>query len=148
MSANPTVPVLKDEINRKAFQAIKNLLSRYSAGQISEGQLKVGMEGVWDCVVGICSDDVFKLLSEMADNLISYDKDLRFFINSKGAMVCIERYLDSDKVIIKSDFDHKDLCWNSITQKEFENEISGCKVAKEFVEKLVAKLKTALYVEI
>lgn len=77
------VPVLQDEVNRKAFEALDNLVVRREAGKITDAQFAVGIEVLFDALSGLVSDgDFFYITGELRKRVSTKTKNAAIYINT------------------------------------------------------------------
>jgi hypothetical protein len=62
------IPDVQNELNRKVSAAIQSLLQRNTVGLISDDQMFVALQGIWDSASGLIDSDLMDLLSNLLSN--------------------------------------------------------------------------------
>lgn len=63
MSNASTVPVLQDEINRKAFETMEWLTNSLANGSLSARQFSTGVDALFMGVAGLVSGDIMEMMT-------------------------------------------------------------------------------------
>jgi hypothetical protein len=69
-----TVPVLQDEINRKAFETIAWLTLAVTSGKISPEQFSTGIDSLFMATSGLVTDRDYIIMITEAQSLIEREK--------------------------------------------------------------------------
>ena len=59
-----TPPTVRQEINRKTWEALERLLSRRVSDEIDDRQLDVAIDTLWDAVSGLADRDLMEMFSK------------------------------------------------------------------------------------
>lgn len=72
-----TVPVLQDEINRKAFETIAWLTLAVTQGKITPEQFSTGIDALFMATSGLVTDRDYIIMISEAQSLIEKEKNAR-----------------------------------------------------------------------
>lgn len=83
------LPSLRDELNRKALNAIEWLTNAHTAGDLADSQFSTGIDAVFMTAAGLVDPDIMEMfsLAGQADNRPAVDK--RSFINGSSVITLI-----------------------------------------------------------
>jgi hypothetical protein len=99
------VPELRDEINRKAFEAIEFLIAKVHAGAITPHQFGTGIDVLWMAVAGLINDDITDLITAGGNEApIDPPIEKRAFIKARET-ITLDRVVGDDRMYVKSYFD-------------------------------------------
>ena len=70
-------PTLKDEINRKCFEAMDYLIARFANGQITVDQFDTGVDVVWMCCSGLVSEGLVDLVTLTDDEIKKHRAEVK-----------------------------------------------------------------------
>lgn len=100
------VPVLQDEINRKAMETLEWLFLGLHKHRLTVEQFSTGIDTIFMAIAGLCNDDIMDLMTaadiETRDETDPRDK--RVYVRGR-AMAVIERSLNDDAVRIRVLYD-------------------------------------------
>jgi len=58
------VPTIRDELNRKSFEALEWLAVDFDHGKLTRAQYAAGLEALFMTVAGLVDEEIFKLITE------------------------------------------------------------------------------------
>jgi hypothetical protein len=103
MSA-PEVPILQDEINRKAFETVEFLYNGLDNGKLTAPQFSTGLDALFMAVSGLVNRGVIDLITAGSDYVQENKAQLiakRALYGADGTVVVLTRQLGSDTFLVE-----------------------------------------------
>lgn len=147
ISMNENMPTLREELDRKAVEAMEFLVASHQQGKIAQAELHTGLEAIWNTTAGLISSDITHLLAAMLDHIKEGIVIKRLFVSAAQEPVMIEHNLTSFSVKVNSQLTYSD-GWKKSTLTCFDDKVSPSVAAKEHFEKIAAALVAKGYREV
>lgn len=133
-----------DEIDRKALEQIERIMGNLKTGCVSWGEARFALTVLFDAVSGLCSKDVFDLISSASAELSADEQRTtmtRIFMNTKGALALFEYGCGDSFLLVKrraAGSEQPD--WDKVTRVTCEGKEIPFEIAKQRMEQYSAAM--------
>lgn len=147
MNTAAAIPTVKEELGRKTFATIEELITKKENGSITNAEYKIGIETIFNIASGLLDKEFFEIISQAAKE---YEQDYSFCRNrifsNAGKIVAIHRLKD------KSRYTYSVIAADLTKANHIEGEIDGITDTERATElkigKLIQGLKKQGYLEL
>lgn len=142
--AAPTLPTLKEELDRKSFETVEFLYNALDIGKLTIQQFSAGLDALFMATAGLTNASVIDLISAGSSYVdANKDKfvDKRALYGADGTVVALTRKLGADTFLI-------DIYRGGKRIKQEIKDFTLAKQASDAMERTVERLLAGGYAEL
>ena len=137
---------VKVELERKTVEELKRLAAEHVNGHISDAALSQALHTLWRCTSGLLREDLNLVIHKMTERYpISNDPVIRFLFNADRSQTVIMIWKPGSSKVIQRVKTGTNL---SDRVQEFGDVVGAAKMARDFFDNVIKRLKAADFKEI
>ena len=135
------LPTLEEELNRKAWETLDDLLRRHDQGKITQAQFDLALDVLFNALSGLVDREFVKVLSGTAEVFKHRDGSYsirELLVSPTGELAMVEREVGEEGFTIKMGLSGG--AWSRVVKKSFNEALAPSKAAQEGMARVVDQL--------